>query len=243
MAHNPYGDIELDATGMRALAHPLRLRLLGRLQRYGPSTATGLAEHVPASPSVVSWHLRHLAKHGLVRDCEPPVDGRRDGRRDGRERWWAAVARGVRYVAPPDDEGQIAYRALTRLMMDDAHQLPVIWANEIEPRLEPEWRALGGLANTTVLVTLDEAAQVEREFERILAPYVLRKDQETVPSGVRSVRLLRYALPDAETSDDPETSDDAENSDDPETSDGRREHPPLMVVAADGEAAPVRTRP
>ena len=65
---NPYGDIELDARGMRALAHPVRIAVLTHLQRHGPSTATRLAPEVGASPSVTSWHLRHLAAHGLVRD-------------------------------------------------------------------------------------------------------------------------------------------------------------------------------
>ena len=33
---NPYGDVELDARGMRALAHPVRLAILTRLQSDGP---------------------------------------------------------------------------------------------------------------------------------------------------------------------------------------------------------------
>jgi hypothetical protein len=40
---NPYSDVELDARGMRALAHPVRLGILTRLQNEGPSTATRLA--------------------------------------------------------------------------------------------------------------------------------------------------------------------------------------------------------
>ena len=47
---NPYGDIELDARGMRALAHPVRVRLLTELQRHGPSTATLLSPTVGATP-------------------------------------------------------------------------------------------------------------------------------------------------------------------------------------------------
>ena len=87
---NPYGDIELDAQGMRALAHPVRLAILERLQRHGPSTATALAPEVGASPSVTSWHLRHLARHALVRDSDHPGTGR--------ERWWEASARGFRFT-------------------------------------------------------------------------------------------------------------------------------------------------
>ena len=55
---------------MRALTHPVRLAILSRLQRHGPATATELSEHVDASPSVTSWHLRHLAAFGLVRDSD-----------------------------------------------------------------------------------------------------------------------------------------------------------------------------
>ena len=47
---NPYGDVELDARGMRALAHPVRLAILARLQSDGASTATRLSETVGASP-------------------------------------------------------------------------------------------------------------------------------------------------------------------------------------------------
>ena len=85
---NPYGDVELDARGMRALAHPVRVAVLSELQRHGPSTATLLSPIVGASPSVTSWHLRHLAEHGLVRDAA--------GRGSGRERWWEATSRGFR---------------------------------------------------------------------------------------------------------------------------------------------------
>lgn len=76
---NLLGDVELDARGMRALAHPVRLAILRRLREHGSSTATRLAPHVAASPSVTSWHLRHLAEHGLVEDA--PRKG------PGRQRW------------------------------------------------------------------------------------------------------------------------------------------------------------
>ena len=98
---NRLGDIEItDPKAMRALAHPVRLALLERLQRYGPATATQLSPHVGATPSVTSWHLRHLAGFGLVRDAE--VGG------DRRERRWEAVARGFRVEVPEGGEGQSA---------------------------------------------------------------------------------------------------------------------------------------
>ncbi len=185
---NPYGDIELDAQGIRALAHPVRLAILTRLQAAGPSTATALAPQVGASPSVTSWHLRHLAKHGLVRDSS--VEG------SGRERWWEAAARGFRFTAT-DDAGLEAQRALSAVLRQVEGDLPARWESEVEPHLEPSWRRAAGRSNTTVLVTLDELAAVEEAIEALLAPYVLRKDAppDQIPAQARAVRILRHVLP------------------------------------------------
>ena len=61
----PVRDIA-DARSMRALAHPLRLRLLEYLALRGPLTATQCAELVGESPASCSFHLRQLAKYGFV---------------------------------------------------------------------------------------------------------------------------------------------------------------------------------
>ena len=191
---NPYGDVELDARGMRALAHPVRLAILTRLQNEGPSTATRLSETVGASPSVTSWHLRQLAAHGLVRDASDAA-ALRD---HGRERWWEAMSRGFRFAAgPSDDDTAQAARALEQVMESVEGDLVARWRAEDEPHLEPQWRHLAGRANTRILVTVEELEAVEAAIEQILTPYVLRKDEPagSHPAGTRSVRLLRYTLP------------------------------------------------
>ncbi|KUJ38513.1 helix-turn-helix domain-containing protein [Streptomyces sp. MI02-2A] len=186
---NRLGDIEItDPKAMRALAHPVRLALLERLQRYGPATATQLSPHVGATPSVTSWHLRHLAGFGLVRDAE--VGG------DRRKRRWEAVARGFRVEVPEGGEGQSAAHALSRQMFAGAAGLPHRWLSETEPELEPQWRRIAGLANTRVVVTAEELAAIEDAMEAVLAPYVMR-DPAQRPDGSRDVRLLRYFLPEA----------------------------------------------
>ena len=187
---NPYGDVELTPRGMRALAHPVRLAILSRLQVDGPSTATALAPQVGATPSVTSWHLRHLAEHGLVQDA--------DVESDGRQRWWEAVGRGFRYVATPDDAGRDAAALLERVMFDQAEHLPRQWASEVEPLLEVDWRRSAGLSNTTFVATADELAEVEAAIEAVLAPYVLRKSNRVSVQGARTVRMLRYVLPEAD---------------------------------------------
>lgn len=46
----------LDAKGLRALAHPVRVQLVGLLRKYGPSTATRLAERLGVSSGTASYH-------------------------------------------------------------------------------------------------------------------------------------------------------------------------------------------
>ena len=191
---NPCGDVELtDPRAMRALSHPVRLAILSRLQGAGPATATELSEHVDASPSVTSWHLRHLAEFGLVRDSDT---GGASGS-DGRKRYWEAVARGFRFEFPDDEEGRAASQVLSSTMFEQYAGLPRHWMDEVEPRLEPGWRREAGLSNTRVRLTVEELAHVNREIEQLLAPYVTRERRD-VPDDARDVRLLRYVLPETD---------------------------------------------
>ena len=65
-----------------ALAHPVRLDLINFLMSNGPATASACARAVGDTPSNCSYHLRTLAKVGLVGEA---VSG------DGRERPWQAL--------------------------------------------------------------------------------------------------------------------------------------------------------
>lgn len=67
---------------LKALAHPVRLRMLGLLRLDGPATATTLAGRLGLNTGTTSYHLRQLAEHGFVVD--DPERG------NGRERWWRA---------------------------------------------------------------------------------------------------------------------------------------------------------
>lgn len=80
--------LELDSTTLKALSHPLRVRLWDRLVMIGPATATLLAQETGESTGSTSYHLRQLAKHGLVEEAAD--------RSHGRQRWWRAVPRSVR---------------------------------------------------------------------------------------------------------------------------------------------------
>jgi DNA-binding transcriptional ArsR family regulator len=76
----------IDATALKALAHPLRFRLLEALMEHGPSTASALGRLVGENSGATSYHLRQLAAHGFI--VEAPELG------SARERWWRAAPGG-----------------------------------------------------------------------------------------------------------------------------------------------------
>ncbi|GIF53334.1 ArsR family transcriptional regulator [Asanoa ferruginea] len=66
---------------LKAVTHPLRVRMLGALRADGPATATELARRFDTDTGTTSYHLRKLARFKFVEEAE---------QRDGRERRWQA---------------------------------------------------------------------------------------------------------------------------------------------------------
>ncbi|GAA3932361.1 ArsR/SmtB family transcription factor [Actinoplanes auranticolor] len=190
---NPFGDLQVtDPQAMRALAHPVRLAILSFLQRNGPATATVLSPHVGATPSVTSWHLRHLAGFGLVTDADPEeVPG------DRRQRWWKAKARGFSVTAGEDPESQVAARALGEQLAAAAQQQVTTWITDVGPGLPARWQRVVGVSNTNVPLTPDELEELSRRIDELIAPYVHRAEADA-PDGARIVRILRHYLPGAD---------------------------------------------
>ena len=69
-----------DVEELRALAHPMRQRILHHLRQAGPATSTTLGRDLGENSGIMSYHLRLLAEHEFVREVA--------GRGQGRERWW-----------------------------------------------------------------------------------------------------------------------------------------------------------
>jgi DNA-binding transcriptional ArsR family regulator len=189
---NPLGDLPVtDPQAMRALAHPVRLAVLTYLQRNGPATATQLSPHVGATPSVTSWHLRHLATFGLVMDADASeVPG------DRRQRWWKSAARGFSFEVSAGDESETAARMLSDQLEEVARRQADRWRVETSPELEFEWRRLAGLSNTTIRLSSAELEQLELAIDELLGGY-LRRAEADAPASARRVRILRHYLPEA----------------------------------------------
>jgi len=63
---------------LRAIAHPTRNRILAELAALGASRAADLAQTLEIPANQASFHLRQLAKYGLVEEAPEEARDRRD---------------------------------------------------------------------------------------------------------------------------------------------------------------------
>lgn len=75
--------IEITPASLKALAHPLRIGMLGILRADGPATSSDLARQLGTNSGATSYHLRQLERHGFV--VEVPDIG------STRQRFWKAT--------------------------------------------------------------------------------------------------------------------------------------------------------
>jgi DNA-binding transcriptional ArsR family regulator len=176
-----------DAPTMRALAHPVRLALLEALGRREPLTATEAAEIVGESPSSCSFHLRMLAKYGLV------VADEAIGRR---RPWRRTDPSGFVFPAADDDpQTSLAAGALSDLVWGRllARARTVLAAR---PRMSAGWQAITSAAETVAYVTPAEAEQFTAEMWGLISRYQDRlEDPSARPPGSLPLEIVLVAYP------------------------------------------------
>ena len=176
-----------DPVALRALAHPLRLKLVGLLRTRGPLTATEAAALVGESSGSTSFHLRQLAKYGLVEEA---------GGGQGRQKPWRATAEFTAWpTAAAAPEAAVAIAAMNSTVAQVYTGLLERWlrTNADEPG---EWQEVAGTRDTVVYVTPDELAQFTRGVEVLLAGLHERAARpELRPPGARAIDVITMALP------------------------------------------------
>ena len=153
---------------MIAIAHPLRIRIRDRLRRRGPATATQLAHEFAESSGATSYHLRMLARHGLV---EPdPELGK------GRERWWRATPGLFQIDVSELQQDELARTAL-RVTAGELHRLAEerlqTWLDERHNWSET-WRDATENTAYALRLTADETRQLRDELEAVIEAYMAR---------------------------------------------------------------------
>ncbi len=176
-----------DPGALKALAHPVRVALLGALVTEGPMTASQVADLVGESPSNCSWHLRKLAEHGFVEEAPGGT---------GRNRPWRAAADGLEWGDDEEDPAtRVAAEALTDLFLEgELRRLRAARAaRDQEPR---QWRDATGVAQAQLWLTAEETAGLRDRMSEIFSTHVERQhDPASRPDGARLVTLVGWLVP------------------------------------------------
>lgn len=161
-----------DPKAMRALAHPLRLKLLGELRIAGPQSAGELCARVDAAPGSVSYHLGVLADNGFV-ERAPELA------RDARETWWRALHTWTT-LSPsgPDEEPEkrVASRALRQGILQ-AYLAEASAALEREETLPSEWARAATSGDAVAHLTAPQLQAASDELRAVAQKWAERGAQ------------------------------------------------------------------
>ena len=176
-----------DPKALRALAHPIRLALVGLLRVHGQLTATQAGELLDESSASCSFHLRQLAKYGLVEEA---------GGGQGRERPWRATTMFTSWPEADEDPKVEAAAGLLRGVITDHYLAGLARWQEALPEEPAQWQQAAEFGDTVAYLTADELADVSRRTREMLDAYLDRQAHpELRPEGARLVSLLHIAYP------------------------------------------------
>jgi DNA-binding transcriptional ArsR family regulator len=194
-------DPEQDAAALKALTHPLRIRLLGMLRQDGPATASELAVRTGESSASTSYHLRVLAKYAFVAEAE---------HRDGRERRWQAVHSVTSWSnkAMETSPGSRAWVSFSRRRQIEHLEASLVRheADIADGRLDQGWVEPSGISDLMPRLTPESLAELWEVIDRKLEELTTRDEDD--PRAAQVV-LLTAGLPLAPREPDAEPDDSA----------------------------------
>lgn len=174
-----------DRSALRALAHPLRSRILAELRVHGHATASDLARALDTHTGATSYHLRRLEDVGLVEDTDTGT---------GRRRVWRAAAEVVPLTTEDEPLDEDDAQAADWLALDYlAHfgERAQGWLAD-QQGWDPVWRELFGLEDHAVQVSAEQLAALKAELSEVLERY--RRVGQGNPQAKRVV-VYTCALP------------------------------------------------
>ncbi|WP_348788398.1 helix-turn-helix domain-containing protein [Leifsonia sp. NPDC080035] len=181
-----------DPRALRALAHPLRLALLDYLLAFGPRTASECAEVVGSTASNCSYHLRALAKFGLVERVDAE---------DGRERPWQTTATGLQFGRTDDPGFRLGSDTTERFLADrqvDEEADRVHRAIAQRDDLPPAWRDASILSAYALRIAPDELRELGERLDALIRPYIaLTREDAPADADVVALHLNAFRHPDA----------------------------------------------
>lgn len=162
----PVGRQVHDPRVLRALAHPARNRILTELSASGPMRAADVARELDMPANQASFHLRQLAKYGLVEEAP-------DEARDRRDRVWRLASERGFTVDFREIEEAPGGRAAVSVFRRTA----TAWAHRVIERAYSSDREEGIFRSVTdqpVRLTRDEAKELAAELDEVLQRWSAR---------------------------------------------------------------------
>lgn len=149
-----------DPRVLRAIAHPTRGRILDELQAAGPLRAADIGEALGIPANQASFHLRQLAKYGMI---EPAPEAARDKR----DRVWRAVEeRGFR-LDVKDIEAEPGGKAALSVFQ----RTKAAWAHRLVDEVfsfKQDKETFSAIVDQTMKLSKDEAAEFMGEIDAVL---------------------------------------------------------------------------
>ncbi|TMR91718.1 winged helix-turn-helix domain-containing protein [Nonomuraea basaltis] len=182
-----------DLDTLKALGHPLRMKLYRALYMAGTATASQLADQVDEAVSLVSYHLRKLAAHSLIEEAE-------GGRGDARERWWQAAAA---TISTKDEdfrdapERATAHAAVTRMHARQQNELYESYL-DTQAAWDDAWRSAAFSSEYLMSLTADELSRLGKELNELVVKWrahgkAAREAGDT--EGRENVAVHMYGFP------------------------------------------------
>jgi DNA-binding transcriptional ArsR family regulator len=161
--HQPLSDPRV----LRAIAHPVRTRILDELAASGPVRAADVARELGIPANQASFHLRQLAKYGLVE--EAPEEAR-----DRRDRVWRATSTQGYTV----NLSELAQAPGGRAAVEVFKNSKLAWMHRVVDRTfamsKEEGRGVFATSDHALKLTDDEAHQLRQEIDDLVDAWARR---------------------------------------------------------------------
>lgn len=175
-------ELVADPLALRAMAHPMRIKLVGMVGVAGTLTASAAARQLDSTAAVTAYHLRTLAKYGFVEDA---------GGTSARERPWRLTERAVSFTWNEDDP---AGRAMTRVAFDEWFE-HIRRYKAIKDQYPPEVRQASHATESVLMATPAEVEELTAKIRELLQPFRERIDPALRPPGIVPMEILVFTHP------------------------------------------------
>jgi DNA-binding transcriptional ArsR family regulator len=160
-----------DAAVLKAVAHPLRRRLMDVLRVDGPSMPSVLARLTGQAVANVSHHLRVLADAGLIEEAPELA-------RNRKEHWWRMVDARLSWNSSEfaADAGEMAAAdAAESLGLQRQIDLISTWLGSPASRSDP-WGDAAFASDVWLRLSPDELAEMGRDIQGVIDRYYGRPE-------------------------------------------------------------------